>query len=514
MLILVGAGVIVFEATRRLVTGAEIENLGVGIAVVAFSAVANVCVSAFLSRRARQLGSPALEGDAAHLRADALTSVGVLVGLALVEITGEAAFDSIAALAVAVAIVFSGIRILSRSGRVLVDEAPPPEELDLIERAIAAERDHHPEIAGYHKLRARRGGNRRYIDLHLQFRKGVTLENAHALAHEVRGAIETGDPQLRGADPCRARGVVAPSRGGGEGALPGRIDRVDARGDPLRAKRRRQHRLPGNRRRAADAGHGARVRLSPGAPARAPGARARHRPPGLVRPRGHVRQARAGPLRPDRPPADDRGDGRRHRRGDGRQRDRARGDLRRLRGRGDGADVRRDLSRALLPPRDLGRVRARDRDRRVSRRASRRRASTGSATSSIATGADRCCSRLRAEPGRRSARRGLVGPPAARRHEPEQRRGADGDVQGARRPGRAAADHRAHARGSPHRGSGRADRDLAATSPSTCPAPDSWRSKAPTTCSGPRAPTARSTRSRSSSPEPAAPASPTGRWRR
>jgi divalent metal cation (Fe/Co/Zn/Cd) transporter len=73
---------------------------------------------------------------------------------------------------------------------VLVDEAPPAQELDLIERAIAAERSHHPEIAGYHKLRARRGGSRRYIDFHLQFHKGTTLENAHALAHEVRGAIE------------------------------------------------------------------------------------------------------------------------------------------------------------------------------------------------------------------------------------------------------------------------------------------------------------------------------------
>jgi cation diffusion facilitator family transporter len=120
--------------------------------------------------------------------------VGVLVGLALVEITGEPAFDAIAAIGVAVAIVYSGIRILSRSSRVLVDEAPPPEELDRIEQAIAAERSHHPEIAGYHKLRARRGGNRRYIDLHLQFRKGASLENAHALAHEVRGAIEAAIP--------------------------------------------------------------------------------------------------------------------------------------------------------------------------------------------------------------------------------------------------------------------------------------------------------------------------------
>jgi cation diffusion facilitator family transporter len=190
MLILVGAGVIVYEATRRLVTGAEIESLGVGIAVIAFSCVANLGVSAFLYRRARALDSPALQADAAHLSTDALTSFGVLVGLLLVEITDEVAFDAIAALCVAVAIVVAGLRILTRSGRVLVDEAPPPEELDRIEAAIASERQHHPEIAGYHKLRARRAGARRHIDLHLQFTAGTTLEHAHTVAHHVRGAIE------------------------------------------------------------------------------------------------------------------------------------------------------------------------------------------------------------------------------------------------------------------------------------------------------------------------------------
>jgi cation diffusion facilitator family transporter len=190
MLILVGAGVIVYEATRRLVTGAEIESLGVGIAVIAFSCVANIGVSVFLYRRARALDSPALQADAAHLSTDALTSFGVLVGLLLVEITGEVAFDAIAALCVAVAIVVAGLRILTRSGRVLVDEAPPPEELDRIEAAIGSERQHHPEIAGYHKLRARRAGARRHIDLHLQFSAGTTLEHAHTVAHHVRGAIE------------------------------------------------------------------------------------------------------------------------------------------------------------------------------------------------------------------------------------------------------------------------------------------------------------------------------------
>jgi cation diffusion facilitator family transporter len=190
MLILVGAGIIIFEATRRLAIGSEVEDLGIGIAVIAFSAVANIGVSTFLYQRAKTLGSPALEGDAAHLRTDVMTSGGVLLGLLLVEITGDPAFDSIAALAVACAIVVAGVRILTRSSRVLVDEAPPPAELDRIESVIAAERQRNPEIAGYHKLRARRAGARRYIDLHLQFRSGTTLEQAHALAHSIRGAIE------------------------------------------------------------------------------------------------------------------------------------------------------------------------------------------------------------------------------------------------------------------------------------------------------------------------------------
>jgi cation diffusion facilitator family transporter len=191
MLILVGAGVIIFEATRRLVTGAEVEDLGVGIAVIAFSAVANAGVAAFLHRRAHQLDSAALHGDAAHLGTDALTSLGVLGGLLLVEITDDAAFDAIAALCVAVAIVWAGIRILTRSGRVLVDESPPAEELDRIESVIAAQRADASEIAGYHKLRARRSGAHLHVDLHLQFRAGTSLEQAHAAAHRLRDAIES-----------------------------------------------------------------------------------------------------------------------------------------------------------------------------------------------------------------------------------------------------------------------------------------------------------------------------------
>jgi cation diffusion facilitator family transporter len=188
MLILLGAAIVVIEAVRRLFTGSEIDQVGVGIAVIGFSVLVNLGVSGFLFRRAAVLDSPALAADAAHLRADALTSIAVLVGLLLVEITGVSEFDSIAALTVAVVIVATGIRLALRSGRVLMDEAPPASELDRIEKVIARVRP--PAMAGYHKLRARRAGSRRHIDMHVQFKQGTSLEEAHRVAHELRAAIE------------------------------------------------------------------------------------------------------------------------------------------------------------------------------------------------------------------------------------------------------------------------------------------------------------------------------------
>jgi cation diffusion facilitator family transporter len=195
VLILLGAGIIIYESARRLSHPRGIESLGFGIVAVAVSMVVNLGVSTYISRQARSTGSPALEADAAHLRTDALTSGGVLVALLLVNATGSKTLDPITALVVATIIVWSGIRIVSRSSRVLVDEALPEEELARVEGAI---RDFGaPEVAGFHKLRARRAGSRRHIDLHVQFRPGTTLERAHALSHQLQGAIEE---RLDGAD--------------------------------------------------------------------------------------------------------------------------------------------------------------------------------------------------------------------------------------------------------------------------------------------------------------------------
>jgi cation diffusion facilitator family transporter len=195
MLILVGSGVIVFESVRHLVVGVHVDSLPLGIAIIGFSIVVNLVVSGVLARRALATASPALEADAAHLRTDAATSAGVLGALVLVQITGEAWIDPTVALLVAGAIVVAGVRILNRSSRVLVDEALPDDELAAIRETVVAFGGQ--GVAGFHKLRARRAGARRYVDMHVQFRSGTTLEQAHETAHDLQDSIRQ---RLGGAD--------------------------------------------------------------------------------------------------------------------------------------------------------------------------------------------------------------------------------------------------------------------------------------------------------------------------
>ena len=188
VLILVGAMVIVFESTSRLVDeSSELDRLGIGMAIIALTIVANLVVGSILARRARETRSVALEGDAAHLRTDAATSVAVLIGLALVELTGAAWLDPAVALLVAAAIVVAGFRLVTRSSRVLVDETLPDDELEAIRETVRA---FGPRgVAGFHKLRGRHAGAYHHVDMHVQFRAGTTLEDAHATAHALQDAI-------------------------------------------------------------------------------------------------------------------------------------------------------------------------------------------------------------------------------------------------------------------------------------------------------------------------------------
>jgi cation diffusion facilitator family transporter len=187
MLILVGSAAIAFEAILHLINHGRIEAVGLGIGVVAVSLLANVVVSVRLARTARATGSPALAGDAVHLATDAFTSATVLIGLVLVAVTGAQWIDPAVALAVAVVIVITGVRLLAQASRVLVDESLPGDEVEVIRQVVESFSTH--GVVGYHELRTRRAGARRYVDLHLQFQAGTSLEDAHRTAHELQDLI-------------------------------------------------------------------------------------------------------------------------------------------------------------------------------------------------------------------------------------------------------------------------------------------------------------------------------------
>lgn len=187
VLILVGSAAIAFAAVRRLVAGGQTHTVGLGIAVIGFSAGVNLIVSTVIARGGRITRSPALAGDAAHLRTDAASSLVVLVALVLVDVTGLQWIDPVAALLVGCAIVVTGVRLVARAGGVLVDQSLPAEET----RAIAETIEHFTDrgVVGYHALRTRSAGSQRYVDLHVQFRSGASLEDAHRTAHELQDGI-------------------------------------------------------------------------------------------------------------------------------------------------------------------------------------------------------------------------------------------------------------------------------------------------------------------------------------
>jgi cation diffusion facilitator family transporter len=155
-LLLLGAAFVAFEAIRRLVNGGTVTSLGVGIAVVAVAAVTNLVVSAYLARAGRATGSAALGANAADLRTDAFVSLGVLVSLVAIKITGAHWIDPVVGLLVAAAISITGIRILLDSGRRLADETLPEQELGQIRDVIGSFLG--DEVVGFHDLRARHVG--------------------------------------------------------------------------------------------------------------------------------------------------------------------------------------------------------------------------------------------------------------------------------------------------------------------------------------------------------------------
>ncbi len=191
ILILVAVAMILYRAIERIVTGtSEVKAPLLGITVMGISAVVNVLVSRLLFRVAKQTDSVALEADAWHLRTDVWTSAGVFVGLGIIAIGSKLSpaltelhhLDPIIAIGVAAVITRAAWDITRRSWDHLVDHSLPPEEVSQIERLI---QEHYPTVAAYHRLRTRKSGAQRQIDLHVVVEGDMPVAEAHEICDDL-----------------------------------------------------------------------------------------------------------------------------------------------------------------------------------------------------------------------------------------------------------------------------------------------------------------------------------------
>ena len=191
VMILVAAGLIVYAAIDRLLDPQQLEDLGIGLAVTLGATVINAVVGLVILRQGRRHRSMALVADGKHLMTDVYTSIGVIVGIALVAITGWLPLDSIVALAVGVNILWTGFILVRNAGRGLLDHALPQEETarvlgvlrDFVGRYPAGELE-------FHGLQTRESGRDQFVSMHVLVPGSWTVTRAHDLVEDVEAAIK------------------------------------------------------------------------------------------------------------------------------------------------------------------------------------------------------------------------------------------------------------------------------------------------------------------------------------
>jgi cation diffusion facilitator family transporter len=186
-LIIVAALLILHEAWGAFQAPRAPEQAGIGLAVAAVASGINAAWALFLGRRGKALRSPALMADARHLWADVVTSVGVLVGVGLVTLTGLLWLDPLLAALTAVNIIFSGWRLLRDSVGGLMDEAVPPATMERIRRIVAEQASGAIEA---HDLRSRHAGRHTFLEFHLVVPGDMRVSESHEICDRIEAALK------------------------------------------------------------------------------------------------------------------------------------------------------------------------------------------------------------------------------------------------------------------------------------------------------------------------------------
>ncbi len=192
-LILLAAVSIVAAAIPRLITPRPLEQMGIGLAVSIAASLVNLIAALILLRASKLYQSITLEANANHLMTDVWTSVGVVIGVGAVAVTGWERLDPIVAFLVAGNIIWSGIRIVRKSALGLMDTALPVEEQNRVRSILE------PYTQGgveYHALRTRQSGSRQFVSFHVLVPGGWTVQRGHRLLEKIEAEIRHAFPSV------------------------------------------------------------------------------------------------------------------------------------------------------------------------------------------------------------------------------------------------------------------------------------------------------------------------------
>ncbi len=211
LLIIVAALGIVWAAGHRLLDPQPLEQVGWGLALSVGSSALNGVLAWVMFRAARQHRSLALEADARHLVTDVWTSAGVIVGIALVHVTGWLWLDAFVAIAVALNILKEGAHLVWQSSQGLMDEAVEADVQQDIQKVLARfvyDIDGR-EVIRFDHVVTRKGGQRRFVDMHMHMPSNWSLGHAAALRSQVERALIDAVPGLRATIQLLPSDVVA-----------------------------------------------------------------------------------------------------------------------------------------------------------------------------------------------------------------------------------------------------------------------------------------------------------------
>lgn len=193
MLILGAAVLMIYAAVRRLIDPQPIEQIGIGAAVSIAATAINFFVARVLMAAAVRHRSIALEADARHLMTDVWTSLGVVVAVAIVAMTGWWRADPIIALAVAAHIIWAGFQLLYRASKGLLDQAMTAEERA---RLVAVLDGYDGMGVRYHALRTRQAAGRSFVTVHILVPGEWTVQRGHDLLEEIEAAMRAAVPHI------------------------------------------------------------------------------------------------------------------------------------------------------------------------------------------------------------------------------------------------------------------------------------------------------------------------------